>query len=394
MKQERLHFADALRSCLMLLGVVFHTSLVYSTLWHYDVNDPETSVVFDWIFSASRVFRMTAFFMIAGFFALMALEKYDLTRFLKQRIVRIAVPLLFTLCTLNLIYNYLVWSLGTPFSELKFWDSHGHVDLMTFFFFWIRHLWFLVFLIIFSLGALGVRLLLGRLDLLIDWTRMFTPTAIVLGFGLIAMPALQVAAMRLSGEGLDFQTLFKASTDPRAFVGFGCCFFWGMILWRQRQILQRFGNCLGYALPIVLLSVIWFQRNATLEAWLPAAIDPAWFDVYVLAVIEFFSAAIVFHIFMRFFNQESALARYMSDASYTIYLFHALGILLIAGPLTRVPISIFLKFPIVVGLVTLISLAFHEFLVRRFGLFALLLNGKLPAGRRVTTPPVMGQPAV
>ncbi len=70
----RMHALDGLRATMMLLGLVLHTAVSYTTVslgaaWPYD--DPATTVVADLGTLFIHVFRMPIFFVLAGFFAAM-----------------------------------------------------------------------------------------------------------------------------------------------------------------------------------------------------------------------------------------------------------------------------------------------------------------------------------
>ena len=67
---ERLHALDAVRAFALLAGVVLHAAMSYLpgfTIW--PLLDRSTSVPLALTFYVIHIFRMTAFFVIAGFFA-------------------------------------------------------------------------------------------------------------------------------------------------------------------------------------------------------------------------------------------------------------------------------------------------------------------------------------
>ena len=73
-KTERLHALDSLRAVLMLLGLVFHSALTYVVTYEnnamWALKDPETThIVFDLLVNYIHGFRMSLFFVVAGFFS-------------------------------------------------------------------------------------------------------------------------------------------------------------------------------------------------------------------------------------------------------------------------------------------------------------------------------------
>src|SRR5579871_478197 len=68
---ERLHALDAVRGGALLLGIVYHATLSFipSTARIWIAEDINRSYALAVVFFASHVFRMTTFFLVAGFFA-------------------------------------------------------------------------------------------------------------------------------------------------------------------------------------------------------------------------------------------------------------------------------------------------------------------------------------
>ncbi len=95
---ERRHYGlDALRGFMMILGIVLHAALLYLTsppLAAPIPTDRNNAVVFDVIFAFIHDFRMPTFFLLAGFFTALLVEKRGIGGTLKNRASRILLPLL------------------------------------------------------------------------------------------------------------------------------------------------------------------------------------------------------------------------------------------------------------------------------------------------------------
>src|SRR6185295_7376258 len=93
---ERLHALDAVRGFALLLGIVFHATVSFlpspSGVPLWIVMDHERSLALAVLFHVTHIFRMTAFFVIAGFFAHMSFHKKGAPAFIKDRLKRIAIP--------------------------------------------------------------------------------------------------------------------------------------------------------------------------------------------------------------------------------------------------------------------------------------------------------------
>ena len=90
----RFHDLDALRAFAMLLGILLHALLSFVELPVWPAQDlRQNSAVYGLIQHAIHGFRMPLFFLISGFFTAMLWRKRGLGGLLRQRAVRILVPL-------------------------------------------------------------------------------------------------------------------------------------------------------------------------------------------------------------------------------------------------------------------------------------------------------------
>jgi len=95
----RRHDLDALRAIAMLLGIVLHAGLSFTTAW-WIVRDVNQHVGYDIAFSAIHGFRMPLFFLISGFFTAMLWRKRGIGRLLHHRFMRIFLPMMLCLVTI------------------------------------------------------------------------------------------------------------------------------------------------------------------------------------------------------------------------------------------------------------------------------------------------------
>src|SRR6516165_6415523 len=93
---ERLHALDAVRGFALLLGIILHAtgSFISTPTRFWIIQDTHPSITLGVLFFAIHVFRMTTFFLIAGFFAHMSFHRRGGFGFIKDRLQRIALPLL------------------------------------------------------------------------------------------------------------------------------------------------------------------------------------------------------------------------------------------------------------------------------------------------------------
>lgn len=89
---DRRHDLDALRAIAMLLGIVLHAALSFTSI-PWAVHDSQQSEGLHVLFGFIHGFRMPLFFMLSGFFTAMLWRKRGLASLVKHRFQRIFLPL-------------------------------------------------------------------------------------------------------------------------------------------------------------------------------------------------------------------------------------------------------------------------------------------------------------
>ncbi len=102
---ERLHDLDALRAWAMLLGVVLHAAWMMTPVnWGAPIHDVDGGLVPQWIVWFIHMFRLQAFFLIAGLFAHLVFRRQGAVGFIRHRLTRIGIPLL-----VGVLVIYPIW---------------------------------------------------------------------------------------------------------------------------------------------------------------------------------------------------------------------------------------------------------------------------------------------
>ena len=163
---ERLHALDAVRGGALLAGVLFHATVSFLPappgipLWI--VMDRERSLTLAVLFHWLHTFRMTTFFLIAGFFAHLMVDRRGLGGFVRDRLRRIGIPLLvgwpilFAAIVAVTIWGAVLSAHGQPLPPPPKYPGFPTFPL--------THLWFLYLLLWFYAAALALRLAVGALD--------------------------------------------------------------------------------------------------------------------------------------------------------------------------------------------------------------------------------------
>lgn len=155
---------DWLRSIAILAVFFFHCCMFFTPVpWH--LKNPQKSDLAMVIVVFLDAWIMPLFFLMAGFSTRFALKRRTTTQYIKERFLRLLLPL-YTVGALILLPPQFYWDSLTKGtysgSFLSFYPQYfTHINLSPtpfFLSFWSGHLWFLKFLFLISLAALPLLL--------------------------------------------------------------------------------------------------------------------------------------------------------------------------------------------------------------------------------------------
>jgi glucan biosynthesis protein C len=373
----RLHYMDAMRSVLMLLGVVLHSARPYdSGVWL--VKDTARLSLLDALVSTIHLFRMPAFFVVAGYFAMYLLLRRPTSVFLRERLRRVLIPLLSMLLTFNLVEVWLVAGTGgeAGFVQgvlLPAWASGR----------WVSHLWFLVTLAVCFTLVAGLapwlRRLAGAPVQASRWLGSRWLLASILGVGVMTPLAVAVLG-KLTAPALDTAVLGMISTN--VVLRYLPFFAVGMMLCVEPGLIDRFARreLLVLGLAFCGLGGLYLTDGRVQVAYRAINIVSG-------ALLTWMAVRVVFSLFRDWTNRPSPTFEYLSYASYSIYLFHHLVVIATATALLSVPLGAGVKFLIVLAIASMVPLAIHHFLIRRYDALGYLFNGRVGPGRSATIIP-------
>lgn len=156
----RLVYLDRFRVGLTILVVLHHVAMAYGGggLGFYYVDLPETFFSRNLLVFVltNQAWFMGAFFLIAGYFTPRSLDRKGPALFMRSRVVRLGVPLVFYALVLNPIamtgWFHVAEDLGpTSWETFDYWDNVR-----------MGPTWFLALLLIFSFAYAGWRAIAGR----------------------------------------------------------------------------------------------------------------------------------------------------------------------------------------------------------------------------------------
>ncbi len=379
-QSNRLHAMDAVRGAALLLGVVFHSTLSFMEPRFWVVGDSSTSPVANSIYFVIHIFRMTVFFLIAGFFARMLRERRGTGGFIRNRAKRILAPLL------------IFWPIVMVSTVMAiFWAAkqtgeatpppptiNGHTFPLT-------HLWFLYWLLMFYVGALILRGLVslvdrrglvrsGLIDPLVRGIVKADLTPIVFGAPLCLTLILKPDWLSWFGVPAAENGVIP---NLGALVAYSTAFGFGWLLNRQIDLVRvwegRWQRNLVIAVALTGVA-LWLAGTQASFAVAPHNGKTIGFAIVYVLAIWFWTMGLI-GVALRYLSTYRAPVRYVADASYWIYIVHLPLIMFLQAGFERAPLPWFVKYVAILAIAFPLLLLSYRYLVR-YTFIGALLNGR------------------
>jgi peptidoglycan/LPS O-acetylase OafA/YrhL len=354
--KPRLFFIDNLRILLISLVVLHHLAITYghSGGWYYYEGQPDelTTILFTMFNAVNQAFFMGFFFMISGYFTPGSYDRKGAGSFLKDRFLRLGIPLLFYIVIIEPLLVYaravILYNFGGSLGQyLAGYFKGQYVENFSL---GTGPLWFIEALLIFAvIYALWRR-----------WVKPEAPIppqqeAKVPGNMAIAMFALALGLITFIVRlwlpiGWNFDLL---NLQLPFFPQYIALFVLGLMAYRYNWftgISEASGKLWRNItiVLIVLLPVVFIAGGAD---------DPTPFlggvhwQALVIALWEpFLCIGMVITLlvwFRRRFNHQGSLAKTMSASAYTVFIIHAPVAVLVALALKDISLYPLIKYPLV-----------------------------------------------
>lgn len=383
-KAARLFYVDNLRIALVILVVLHHVAMVYgaSAPFYYvepPFTDPTAFQVLLIFALVNQAWFMGAFFLLAGYFTPGSLDRKGAGSFLKERLLRLGVPLLVYIFVLNPISElgvYLMPATLTGITEPLTWAGFWQVypDLLG-----LGPLWFIAMLLTFTIGYAIWRMLTGSGVVRARSTTAPGYLAVTVFTLLLAVVSFLVRRVVPLGQST---TLFvdALSFPTIAYLPQYIGFFAIGVVAARHDWLRTLPNAMG---------IFGLAAAATVMVLLfPLAISGQMFSVEVSEALgnamgnghwqsaaytlwdAIFSVGIslaAIALFRRFFNGQWGIGRFLSKHGYAVYIVHIPIIITIAYALRAVEIGGISKFGVVSAIVIPVCFAV-AFIIRKLPL--------------------------
>lgn len=345
---KRLFYVDNLRIFLISLVVLHHLSITYGAPgdWYYNESQagfPEIIPLAMFV-ATNQAFFMGMFFFISAFFILPSLIKKGTAKFIKDRLLRLGIPLL--------VFFYILSPL-TVFIRNRFIQG-GDISLVNY---WIKGygrgfgpLWFVEALLIFTFFYLIIHLLKFKITLKFPKTIFIILAAIFVG--LLQFIIRIWLPVGWSMPFTNFQFPF--------FVQYIVLFVFGIIAYQNHwldHINAKKGMqwiILAQVLVLIGFPLLFFvgdTANQGTESFMGGA---TWQSLAYALWEQLVGFSLIIGLpglSKKYFNRQGNLARQLSAGAYAVFIFHAPVIVGISA------LFIFWKIPQLVKFIVLAPVA-------------------------------------
>lgn len=314
---QREHYWDAIRAFLMLLGIPYHTALSYRPAGReWIVNSGQGGAsAFTYLAEFVHLFRMPAFFIIAGYFAAALLARRAPEEWLRGRWRRVAPPLVFSILTFVPLMNIACELSNLPFAEACASWLHNSLTSAGY---WVRHLWFMIVLLYCSTAAALLTwrfpaLRLASLPPRIDrWiARHFIPSLMALSTLLGLWQAVSVETFYEAGLATNVPQELLRLDELLVYAPY---FLIGCVIARSPHTLHQLGRfspvVTACAAGFVLASLAFFE------------VLPPWLGRFIGTFASVTLTQVIIAAAKRYSNRPNAVMRELAAASLVIYLVH------------------------------------------------------------------------
>lgn len=366
---ERMHYLDALRAFVMSIGVVLHASLT-AGVHHWA---PQAVTTF------SHLFRMKLFIIIGGYFFALQAAKIGSRAVTKDRIRRLGVPIMVFLLIFNPITIYIWNAREDQYPEVYYYafnmpgeylNTHGAG--------WHLHIWFLVVLLVYCVVLSGFTLLIkispfnnvvAFLEKMPNWLILIILAVTTSGLFAVGRALHFLLFQNLTKEG-PFNYIVQATLTYAPFFALGIVFYNSKKVFSAMHSVSIFQTIVSW----IFLAAVW-SNGRSISTTIGFAPSEA-VRHFAQEFAGFYICCIMFFVFSRYVIKQNKAVRYLSDSSYTVYLFHIFVLVCVDWLLFSFTGNRFIVYIVSIPMAYAVCLALHQYIVMPSPMLSLLFNGR------------------
>ncbi|MEV0231437.1 acyltransferase family protein [Nonomuraea sp. NPDC050786] len=324
--RTRLHSIDNLRTVLTVLVVAHHVAVTYGhiPLWYYTepAKDPSGTLL-DILVTFNQAFFMGFFFLVSGFFTPGSYDRKGSRAFVRDRLVRLGVPLLLFILLLRPLVNFGDYARtdGMPYWEfyLRSWDPGP--------------MWFAEVLIVFALAYALWRSRRAPLESRPAPLRFRSVALFVAGL------AVATFLWRIPVPTGTYVPVLGLPT-PNFLPQYVSMFVLGCVAFRRGwfETLPARAGRLGLVAAGVSTAVL-LPPTAMTGGAVASALMAAWESAFAVSMVIGLSV-----LFRERFAGQGPRGRFLSDHAFTVYIIHPLVLVAVAYALRPLEAIAIVKF--------------------------------------------------
>ncbi len=367
---------DWLRVLVFMILIFYHVGMFFVPWeWHIKNDTPYEWLKYPMLFV--NQWRLPILFVISGMGTSYALAKRSGNRFAAERIKRLLIPLVVGILVIVPPQVYFERLAGGVFSGsyFDFWPLHAFVGVYPEGNFSWHHLWFLPYLLLFSLALTPVFLYFRKNpeNRFLSWIKQQLATPA--GFLWFLLPLLMTQVFLEPY----FPVTHALVGDWYTLVHYSILFFYGFVLimikdvfWKSVQDNRRLFLYSG-----ILFFGLWLLLIYTAEN------TPAMYLTPLVKVMNCWSWILaLFGYAAKYLNTQSSTLTYANQAVYPFYILHQTVTVSLGFYLKDMEWGFWTKFVILVSGTFLISWLLYEFLIRRWNFLRPLFGLKMESVKR------------
>jgi glucans biosynthesis protein C len=361
---ERRNDLDWLRLIAITILLFFHTGMLFNP-WEWHIKNTETSESFRYWMVWLHFWRMPLLLFISGAGTYMALGKRTTGEFAGERFKRLLIPLVFGM--------FVVVPPQIYFEHIN--EYNGYTDFYKTVFDFVpypagsfswHHLWFVAYLLVYSLIAIPLLVYLRSqksLSFRNGVSRILSTPA-----GILFAPSLLILLTQVILRPYFPEETHDLIHDWGFFTFYFSFFLFGMLCYSNFDLWKSIGANRKYLLVAAVFVVIPFYityfhlREIIVLPWSIDTVETV-FDVTAI-FLSWFTVITVIAYGQHYLNRPHAWLKHFNEGLYPFYILHQTVIIAIGYYICQLPWGIFAKFW-TVSLLTLISCAGFYFLIIR-----------------------------
>lgn len=350
---QRRHHLDAIRVSAILLLIPYHAA-------RYVQKGDGGAEIVDAVVWFVHTWHMPLFFAISGFLAASALRRSTAVGQLRARFRRLGLPLVIGMLTVVPLANFLVIGAAALWPRKGELPPKRELDIANVFTLSPRHLWFIAYLLMISVVAIGVWLAIQRAPAVgAAVNRGFR--ALIRSWWAVPVLAAISAAILITktgwvAGGTASNSLIPA---PTLFAYYSLFFFFGWLLSGQTDLVEdlksgawlRLGAGVLIAVPAFLLFYDSgdFTGNVGTPGILAEIDELRIYGLFTVGLVCWLTLFGIWGVLARHIRNESRLLRYLADASFWIYLVHIPFLVALQSSLSTTDLATPVRWGLAVG---------------------------------------------